>query len=102
MRSRYSAYALKQIDYLLETTHPEKHTTNLREEISTWANEVEFDSLKVLDTWKGQAADKVGKVKFIAHYHQNSERHQLCELSRFRRVGKQWKYLDGEISTNQP
>jgi SEC-C motif-containing protein len=101
MRSRYSAYALKQIDYLLATTHPEKRSANLRQEITAWANAVEFYSLEILTTWKGQAADKVGKVKFIARYHQNGEDLKFCELSRFRRVGHQWRYLDGEVSTDQ-
>ncbi len=99
MRSRYSAYALKLSDYLLETTHPEKRTTDLRQAISAWAAQSEFYRLEILSTRQGQATDKIGKVEFIASYRQQGQDRQLSELSRFKRYRKLWVYLDGEIDS---
>ncbi len=99
MRSRYSAYALKLSDYLLETTHPEKRTTDLRQAISAWAAQSEFYRLEILSTRQGQATDKIGKVEFIASYRQQGQDRRLSELSRFKRYRKLWVYLDGEIDS---
>ena len=41
MRSRYTAYALKDVDYLLATFAPERHRTGEREQIAAWASRVE-------------------------------------------------------------
>ena len=97
MRSRYSAYTFKLIDYLVKTTHPDKRPENLRQEISDWANRVEFYRLEIISTWQGLATDKSGKVEFIAHFLLQDKEQLLCEISRFKRYRKDWVYLDGEI-----
>ncbi len=97
MRSRYSAYALKLIDYLVETTHPDQRVPDLKKTIAEWADQAEFYRLEIISTRQGQVSDKIGKVEFIAHYRQGGKERQLCELSRFKRYAKHWVYLDGEI-----
>jgi SEC-C motif-containing protein len=97
MRSRYSAYAFKLIDYLVKTTHPDKRTANLHQEISDWADQSKFYRLEIISTWQGLATDKTGKVEFIAHFRLQNKEQQLYEISRFKRHRKNWVYLDGEI-----
>jgi len=97
MRSRYSAYALKLIDYLYQTTHPDKRTEDLKTEMTAWANRAEFTRLEILGKRQGRSLDKVGKVEFVAYYRQFGEEKQMHELSRFRRYKGKWHYLDGEI-----
>ena len=97
MRSRYSAYVLKLIDYLYQTTHPDKRTGQLHAEIAAWAEQVEFVRLEILSSQQGQEADKVGKVEFIAHFWQQQQSGQLYERSRFRRYKGNWVYFDGEV-----
>ena len=48
MRSRYTAYVSHAVDYLYQTTHPDKRTTSLQAEITTWAGQVEFVRLEVV------------------------------------------------------
>ncbi len=98
MRSRYSAYAFKLIDYLVKTTHPDKRTATLHQQISAWADQAEFYRLEIISTWQGLATDKIGKVEFIAHFRLQNKEQQLYEISRFKRYRKEWVYLDGEIS----
>ena len=97
MRSRYSAYALKQIDYLFETTHPDKRDDNFKTEMAAWANRAEFTKLEILSKRQGRSLDKIGKVEFIAYYHQFGEDKQMHEISRFKRFKGKWHYFDGEI-----
>lgn len=97
MRARYSAYRFKLVDYLVETTHPDKRSATLAAEIEAWATETEFVRLEILSTRQGQATDKIGKVEFIAHFLQAGKELQMHETSRFRRFKTCWVYLDGDI-----
>lgn len=95
MRSRYSAYVFRQIDYLVETTHPEARTASLRTDIEAFADAANWQSLTVLKTSQGQPGDKTGKVEFIARYFEGGALREHREHSRFRRFHGRWKYLDG-------
>ena len=94
MRSRYSAYWLKRIDYIVDTTHPDGRTPGFREEVADSVAQVKWTSLKVLSTSQGQAGDKIGKVEFSADYEYDGKTVTHHERSRFRRYEGKWKYLD--------
>ncbi len=95
MRSRYSAYFFRLVDYLVETTHPDKRDAGLKEEIQKSINDVNWQFLTIVDSSKGGINDKVGKVEFIAKCYVDGKPHELHELSRFKRYKGAWKYLDG-------
>lgn len=97
MRSRYSAYALKKIDYIVETTHPDCRSKNLKEEIMEWAESVSWSGLEVICAAMGGEKDKIGKVEFKAHYLHEGNARIHHELSRFKRYKKAWYYFDGEM-----
>ncbi len=94
MRSRFCAYRLKQVDYLVETTHPDSRTAKLRLEVEETVKQVEWLSLKVVSTSLGNRDDKNGKVEFRADYRMDGQPHTHHERSRFRRYEGRWKYLD--------
>lgn len=96
MRSRYSAYFFRLTDYLVSTTHPDSRTPGLKAELEETAHQVNWCYLQVIATSKGGKQDKVGKVEFSAGYFFDDERHELHEVSRFRRHKGLWKYLDGK------
>jgi len=98
MRSRYSAYFFRLVDYLVETTHPSTRQSGLKEEIKKTIEQVSWSFLTVIDTARGGISDKSGKVEFIAQYYVpgESERQELHECSRFKRHKGAWKYLDGK------
>lgn len=97
MRSRYSAYVKKDIDYIIETTHPDKRPKNLKSELSTSIDDIIYTKLEVLSTSAGISGDKVGKVLFQASYIHNQKEYLHKEFSRFRLYKKRWYYYDGEI-----
>lgn len=89
MRSRYSAYVLKNNTYLSDTWHP----TTRPAELDVSADEVVWQQLQLLSTEKGGESDEDGRVEFVAHYQGG----QLHERSRFVKEAGHWYYVDGEI-----
>ena len=94
MRSRYSAYALGKADYVYATHHPDKRAVSIAD-IQDWAERCTFTHLEVLQCSLGGPTDKIGKVTFRAHYHEDRQAQVLQETSRFRRYHGQWVYYDG-------
>lgn len=96
MRSRFSAYFFRLVDYLVDTTHPDTKVPGLKGELEKTIHQVNWSYLTILDVAKGGKDDKVGKVEFVAKYFVNEEPHELHERSRFRRFKGDWKYLDAK------
>ena len=97
MRSRYTAFVLGAIDYLIDTTAKEhRHADDaalLAEQIkaTTWTG------LKILKTEAGLASDDKGMVEFIARFETDDQIADLHERSSFRKDNNRWVYVDGEV-----
>ena len=96
MRSRYSAYFFRRVDYLVETTHPDTRSSSLKQELESSMEEVKWSFLTILQTSKGGPEDRTGKVEFVAECFHHGEPCELHEHSRFRRYKGEWKYVDGK------
>lgn len=97
MRSRYSAFVFGLVNYLFETTHPSHRSHNLKAEIALTCKALAWTKLEVLSAWQGGINDKVGKVSFRASFVQEGKNGLHGEHSRFKRYGKAWMYVDGEV-----
>ena len=97
MRSRYSAFALGNTAYLVETVPVEQQVPGLEEDIRTSMIGVNWLSLKIVCTEKGGERDKTGFVEFIATYFESGVMGTLHEKSRFRKIKNLWFYVDGTI-----
>ncbi|MGF0252337.1 YchJ family protein [Rhodococcus erythropolis] len=92
MRSRYTAFAVMDDEYLTQTWHPDHRPTELDlDPDQTWLR------LEILDTERGGLFDSDGVVEFRAHYTFGRERGMLHERSRFARTEGKWLYVDGDI-----
>jgi len=89
MRSRYTAYAIRDRDYLLATWHPSTRPSSL-----VFDPEVEWFRLDILGRTGGGLLDDTGTVEFRAHFRSANLRHSQFENSRFVRIDKAWVYLD--------
>jgi len=92
MRSRYSAYVLGLVDYLLATWHPGTRPS---------AIEPDPPGLKWLGLEVKRAHridDDHATVEFVARSRLAGRAHRLHETSRFVREQGRWFYLDGEIA----
>jgi SEC-C motif-containing protein len=93
MRSRYTAFAVGDTDYLLRSWHPRTRPVTLDlDPDQRWL------FLEIVRTEHGGPFDDSGLVEFIAHYRADGERGALHEVSRFSRVEGAWVYLDGIVS----
>ena len=95
MRSRYSAYAQGNAQYIFDTYAPEKQAENPVKEIAEFANSCQFIKLEVLDS---QDQTDAGYVKFKAHYLFGNLYCILEEKSDFIRIEDAWYYLYGDIT----
>ena len=96
MRSRYSAYVLKKVDYLVQTTHPDERTDDLADSIRKWMRQVEWLKLHVVAAEEGQEDDEIGYVEFIAEYLANTGPGRHHECSVFEKFDGQWCYVGEE------
>jgi SEC-C motif-containing protein len=92
MRSRYSAFALLDTDYLLRTWHPRTAPAELELDPG-----MQWRRLDILSTSRGGPLDTEGMVEFTAYYRHGSDRGVLHETSRFVRENRRWLYVDGDV-----
>jgi SEC-C motif-containing protein len=91
MRSRYSAFVLDDLDYLMETWHPSTRPISLDPNPPglSWLG---------LDVRKHASIDEThATVEFVARSKLAGRAHRLQEVSRFVREDGIWRYLDGEF-----
>ncbi|MBA4502402.1 YchJ family protein [Marinobacterium marinum] len=97
MRSRYTAFALGAIDYLITTTAARKRSPDdailLTEQtqVTTWTG------LEILATEAGTTDDATGVVEFKARFDSPEGSAILHERSRFEREQGRWVYTDGDV-----
>ncbi|WP_141119991.1 YchJ family protein [Mycobacterium malmoense] len=90
MRSRYSAFARGDADYLFRTWHPRTRPSDV-----TVDPDITWTGLSVLDAVAGGPEDDGGEVEFIARFESAGGPGSLHERSRFERRAGRWFYLDG-------
>jgi SEC-C motif-containing protein len=96
MRSRYTAFALRDLEHLLRSWHPS--TAPAREELAdSLAEEVRWLRLEIHGTEAGGPFDDAGVVEFSAISKGPHGRSVQRERSRFVREDGAWLYLDGEL-----
>ena len=98
MRSRYSAFALAEIDHLLRTQPSQQPERQRRRSLETSCRELQWRRLEIGASEAGGLADLEGTVTFVAHYSARGRRGELRECSRFGREGGRpdgaWFYLE--------
>lgn len=100
MRSRYSAFAIREVEYLYRTLHEDHEDRGaprelvlraLREAASTQ----KYLGLKVIDA-DGVSRDGLGRVLFHAVIFERGRDRSFVELSEFSHDGVGWRYVSGE------
>ena len=92
MRSRYSAYALGNLDHVFRTWHPRTRPMTIEPDpATTWTG------LEVVDVVAGGSDDEVGEVEFEATYDRGRTAGRRHERSRFERRRGRWVYVDGDV-----
>jgi SEC-C motif domain protein len=88
MRARYTAFAVRDADYLRETWHPRTRPARVTlPEAGRWTR------LDVLARSGGGVFDSDGTVEFEAHFEVDGQLGIEHQNSRFAREGRRWFYV---------
>ncbi|WP_294208100.1 YchJ family metal-binding protein [uncultured Chryseobacterium sp.] len=90
MRSRFSAFAIPNADYLWETTLPSKRKYHNKKDLQDWGARNTWTKLEIVDK------PAANTVEFKAFYTDESGHPEIHhELSTFRMVQDRWFYVSG-------
>ena len=91
MKSRYSAYASHQADYLLKTTHSSQRNYYSKADILNWATANEWQKLEIISSTENT-------VEFKAYFRDKNKANQVhYEFSTFKKENDNWLYVDGKF-----
>ena len=100
MKSRYSAYAVGNSHYIMDTTH--ENNSEYRQDKISWENNIrqfindtEFKSLEIIEFVDGFIE---AYVTFKANIDINKKDSSFREKSKFVKQNDKWYYLSGEFS----
>lgn len=94
MRSRFTAYSLGLVDYILSTSHPDgpHGKPEQRDSVTDFCAQTAFQSLEVLSASEDGHR---GEVSFYAHLSVADQDASFGERSTFYRVDGRWLYHSG-------
>ena len=96
MRSRYTAFATRDLEHALASWHPD--TRPRRSALAaSLGEEVRWLRLEVLSTTGGGPFDDEGTVEFAAIARSEQGRRELHEISHFVREDGRWQYVRGRL-----
>ena len=95
MRSRYTAYVLKNVPYIVDTTVPSQQALLNVQAIQAWAEETQWRGLQILNTeslTKTQSA-----VEFNAVFQGEEGEQSHHERSIFVKIDERWYFVDPTV-----
>jgi SEC-C motif-containing protein len=97
MRSRYTAFVRKDTAYIDRTWDPATKPPADKGGADESSEAVEWLGLEVKSSRAGGPEDSQGMVEFVARCRVNGVDGQLHEVSRFRKEGDAWFYVEGDF-----
>lgn len=95
MRSRYSAFVLQLMNYIVQTTVPAQQKLLDQAAILAWSQQTKWDGLDVIAHEK--LAKHHAQVEFKAYFISANERKFHHELSTFVYIHSDWYFLDPTV-----
>ena len=100
MRSRYTAFAVGEMDYIYKTHHESTRKELDMDGVKSWATNSEWLGLEIRETDKGSEKDTEGSVEFKCKFLFNGSEQAHHELSTFKKEGDEWFFVDGVMRNN--
>ena len=92
MRSRFSAFAIPNGEYLMETTFPGKRKLHNKKDLQEWGEINVWRKLEIVRT------PDSNHVEFKAYYTDEDGKPQLHhEYSTFKKLKERWYYVSGKF-----
>jgi SEC-C motif-containing protein len=97
MRSRYSAYTLGLIDYLVDTTLPAQQSGLDRDGIQSWSQGSTWLGLEVEEAQLIEGNPQHAYVTFVAHWRDLNGEQRHRERSAFVQHAHRWYFIDPTV-----
>lgn len=94
MRSRYSAFATGEAEFLTQSLHPEHRHDHDADATKRWAENSDWLGLEIVSS---EAGDEEGMVEFIATFKEKGIVRRHHEKSQFKKDGGDWYFVDGQV-----
>ena len=94
LQARYDAYVRGDVDFLIESVHPEKRAQHDRKSIEAWAKNAKWQGLEVQ---KEEIKEDQAWLTFLLQYEEKGETVDHRERAEFRRTGERWYYWDSRF-----
>lgn len=102
MRSRYTAFALGETGYLVDTLSADLRGDFDPIEAESTARDAKWLGLEVRAVSDGGEDDDSGSVEFVARFSLGGQRRVHHELAEFRREEGRWMCVGGEMDPKGP
>lgn len=102
MRARYTAYALGEVDFVLQTHTPEAGKDVDRAQTEAWSKNSKWLGLEVVQTEAGGPSDETGTVEFVARYKIKNIAIEHRERAKFEKRGGKWLFAEAEQLAGPP
>ncbi len=102
MRSRYTAYAEGNIDYILSTHDPKTVDEVDVKGAAQWSKQSKWLGMEIVSSEGGGADDTEGIVEFVANYELGGRKVRHHERAEFRKSGGRWFFVDGKMVKPEP
>ncbi len=102
MRSRYSAYAKAEIEYLRESLHPDHRGDYDPKSTRQWSESADWQQFEIVRSEAGGRDDSEGRIEFIATFSQDGTKMRHHEIASFRKVNGRWFLEGGEGVAQKP
>jgi SEC-C motif-containing protein len=96
MRSRYTAYVINDLDYIVETTLPKYKDSVDMQATKDWAENSKWLGLDVHNVKKGDVNDSEGFIDFTAIYEYDGKVLEHREISYFKKENNKWYFSPEE------
>ena len=101
LRSRYTAFAKENIQYVKQTTHPRSLEEFDEESARNWSQSSYWEGLEILGSEGGGPDDDAAEIEFAATYIQEEEEKVHHEISHFKKEQGRWFFTDGKYAGGQ-
>ncbi|RYY78025.1 MAG: YchJ family protein [Moraxellaceae bacterium] len=96
MRSRYAAFVMGEIDYIVQTTVPAQQGLLDVQAITDWSQQNQWLGLSIIAS-QPDVKPRHAHVEFVARFKDQQGEQQHRELSSFVHSGTRWYFLDPTV-----
>lgn len=91
LEARYQAFVEGQIDFILNTHHPETREQVDRQSIEAWSSQSKWEGLSIESE---KVEEDKAYITFTVRYSKDNQTVNHREYAEFRKVDGQWYYFD--------